>query len=89
MNFWRRKKAKRWRGYYRVEWYSTGELQQFLQSELDAISYRSQPVWEHIERAAKLELRSPDEQPQPKIEIYESIQKRSSAAPAKSPRQRR
>lgn len=55
MNFWRRKKAKRWRGYYRVEWYSTGELQQFLQSELDAISYRSQPVWEHIERAAKLE----------------------------------
>jgi hypothetical protein len=54
--FWfRRKKPKPWRNYYRLEWYSTGELQQFLQVELDAISWRSAPVWQHIERAAKLE----------------------------------
>jgi hypothetical protein len=55
MFWWRRRKPKFWRDYYRLEWYSTAELQQFLQAELDAISWRSVPVWQHIERAAKLE----------------------------------
>jgi hypothetical protein len=52
---WRRKKRKRWKARYDPGWYSTAELQAFLQSELDLVSYRARPVYEHVAQVARLE----------------------------------
>ncbi len=52
---WRRKKRKRWNPKWNPAWYSTRELQEFLQSELELVSYRARPVHKHVAQAARLE----------------------------------
>jgi len=52
---WRRKKKKQWNPRWDVAWFSTTELQRFLQNELELVSYRSRPVHEHIAQVARLE----------------------------------
>lgn len=52
---WRRKKKKHWNPRWDPSWYSTRELQDFLQLELDLVSYRARPVHEHIREVARLE----------------------------------
>jgi len=53
--WFRKKKPRRWRACYEVSWYSTRELQAFLQLELDLISDWARPVHEHLAFAALLE----------------------------------
>jgi hypothetical protein len=50
-----RKRKKRWKPRYDPQWYSTAELQRFLQTELELVSYRARPVHGHIAEVARLE----------------------------------
>jgi hypothetical protein len=56
MKFWPwQKRRKRWNPRWNPAWYSTPELQNFLQLELELISYRARPVHEHIAQVGRLE----------------------------------
>lgn len=52
---WRRKKKKHWNPRWDPAWYTSEQLLNFLQSELEAVSYRARPVHEHLAQVARLE----------------------------------
>jgi len=52
--FWRRKRPKRWKTRYSPSWYTTPQLERFLEGVDERISKRAQPLHEDIAQAARL-----------------------------------